>query len=124
MTISCEFNSESCHKCPRFTICSLLNAEHHINSLEQQVLNIFSSLNQLLEFSKDTGVVISEIQEKLPNKDDIIEQFNIVFDNFNSLKELVITQNNEIKEIILDYSGELKQLSRKILEIEKIVVPE
>jgi Mg2+ and Co2+ transporter CorA len=121
MTMSCEFNTETCKHCSRFTICSLLNAEKHINGLENQVLNLFSSLNQLIQFSSNTGKSIVEIQEKIPDKNDVIEQFNIVFENFEELKKLVIKQNEEIKKLILDYSDEMKNISLKLLELEKIV---
>lgn len=119
--MSCEFQTEKCKKCSSFTMCSLLNTEQHITEIENKLLNIFSSLNNLLEFSSKTGMTILEIKESIPDKNDIIDQFNIVFENFEDLKKLVIYQNEEIKNILLNYSSEVKNLSLKILEIEKVV---
>lgn len=121
-TISCKFSQENCKTtCPNFTMCSLLNAEKHINSLEERIGSIYSSLNQLLEFSSENGKNILEIKEIIPEKEDIIEQFNLVYSEINNLKKIVISGNEEVKNLILEYSVELKNIIGRVSSIEAIL---
>ena len=102
-------------------MCSLLNAEKHINSLEERIGSIYSSLNQLLEFSSENGKNILEIKEIIPEKEDIIEQFNLVYSEINNLKKIVISGNKEVKNLILEYSVELKNIIGRVSSIEAIL---
>jgi Mg2+ and Co2+ transporter CorA len=105
-------------------MCSLLNAEKHINSLEEKISSIFLSLNQLLEFSSENGKSILEIREIIPEKEDVIKQFNLVYSEIENLKKLIIGGNEELKQLILDYSNELRNIVIRVNNIEKAILPE
>ena len=125
MTGSCEFNTQSCNsKCESYTFCSLLHTEKHLNSLENKVIEIFKSLNELIQFSSESGKNILEIQNIIPHKDDVIDQFSLVYEEINNLKTIVLTGNTELKKLILEYSEEIKKISSRLATIEKISLPE
>jgi hypothetical protein len=105
-------------------MCSLLNAEKHITLLEESISSIFTSLNQLLEFSFENGKSVLEIKEALPNKEDIVEQFNLVYTEIDNLKKLILGGNEEIKNLIMRYSDELRNIVLRVSNIEKVILPE
>ena len=121
---SCEFNSKNCTSCANYTMCSLLNTEKHLNKLENQIINIFESLNSLIEFSVENGKEIKDFRETLPQKEDILEEFSHVYEEIEKLKELVIIGNNELKDIIMQYSDEVKDILKRLSLIEKASVSE
>lgn len=125
-TLSCSFNSEGCGPgCSSYTICSLMNTEKHLNSLENNVSNIFASLNSLLEFSSSTGATMVEIKEILPEKEDIIVQFNSIYDQINSLRTLITEGNKQLEQLILGYSDQLQKVLKKMETLEqKLLLPE
>lgn len=123
-TLSCDFNSKSCTTCANYTMCSLLNTENHLNKLENQIINIFSSLNSLIEFSVENGTNIKEINERIPQKEDIIEEFSLIYNEIEKLRNIYLEGNEELKKLILQYSEELGNISKRIGDLEKLNLPE
>jgi ElaB/YqjD/DUF883 family membrane-anchored ribosome-binding protein len=105
-------------------MCSLLNTEKHINSLENQITNIFSSLNQILEFSSSNGNAILELREIMPEKEDVLTQFNLVYSEIQNLKENIVKGNEEIKSLVTKYSEEVRSILNRVTIIEKAILPE
>ena len=122
-TISCHNNNtNNCgSNCPNFLLCSLLKTEKHINEIESRLTNVFLSVNTLLEISTPIDEKLNSLENRIANKEDIIEEFNNTFRQIDELKELIIENNEEILSILKQHTNTLNELKRRLVVVEKSI---
>jgi len=99
----------------------LLKTEKHINEIESRLTNVFLSVNTLLEISTPIDEKLNSLENRIANKEDIIEEFNNTFRQIDELKELIIENNEEILSILKQHTNTLNELKRRLVVVEKSI---